>query len=249
MYGKDNFIFRIIEVTPDTIKDRFEREQYWYDFYRDNGVVLYNESPIASSSCGQTTIEDLKNGKRKTSYKQFTQICNLLQNTDIPFYKVAERTNAYVNQVFLIYTKEYFSELTKDMIFQPRINKGEYSVNAKLTENDVKNIIQEMLSGAYNIDLAQKYNISPSTIDDIKHHRIWKDLTSGIEFAYNKKQIGNSKPVLQYDLNGNFIAEYTSAREVEKATGIGYRMISRVCRGDRPHTHGFIFKFKTQQND
>jgi hypothetical protein len=53
-----------------------------------------------------------------------------------------------------------------------------------------------------------------------------------------------TKPVIQYDLDMNFIAEYESAREAEKATGIGYKMISRVCNYKRPYTHGFIFRFK-----
>lgn len=54
----------------------------------------------------------------------------------------------------------------------------------------------------------------------------------------------NVKTILQYDLDNNFIAEYNSAREGERQTGIGYKMISRVCNGGRPHTHGYIFKFK-----
>ena len=54
------------------------------------------------------------------------------------------------------------------------------------------------------------------------------------------------KPIIQYDLNMNFIAEYESAREAESATGIGYRMISRVCRHQRANTHGFIFRFKSE---
>lgn len=53
----------------------------------------------------------------------------------------------------------------------------------------------------------------------------------------------SNKPINQYDLNNNFIATYESAREAEKLTGIGYKMISRVCNGGRPHTHGYIFKF------
>lgn len=52
------------------------------------------------------------------------------------------------------------------------------------------------------------------------------------------------KPVIQYDLNMNFIAEYESIHEADRITGIGYKMISRVCNGKRPHTHGFIFRFK-----
>lgn len=54
----------------------------------------------------------------------------------------------------------------------------------------------------------------------------------------------NSKTVVQYDLQMNYIAEYKSAREAEQVTGIGFKMISRVCNGQRPCTHGYIFKFK-----
>lgn len=59
---------------------------------------------------------------------------------------------------------------------------------------------------------------------------------------YKKKICGKS--ILQYDLNMNFIAEYESAHEAERITGIGFKMISRVCNGYRPQTHGFIFEFK-----
>ena len=54
-----------------------------------------------------------------------------------------------------------------------------------------------------------------------------------------------TKPIIQYDLNMNYIAEYESAREAEIATGIGYKMISRVCNYKRSHTYGFIFRFKS----
>lgn len=53
----------------------------------------------------------------------------------------------------------------------------------------------------------------------------------------------SGKPVAQYDLEGNFIAKYATAREAERETGIGYKLISRVCLGQRPHTHKYVFKF------
>ena len=67
-------------------------------------------------------------------------------------------------------------------------------------------------------------------------------LENGLDLNYYKP-LTNSKNILQYDLDNNFIAEYKSAREAEKQTGIGYKMISRVCNGKRPHTHGYVFKF------
>ena len=55
-----------------------------------------------------------------------------------------------------------------------------------------------------------------------------------------------TKPIIQYDLNMNYISEYESARKAEAETGIGYKMISRVCKYERSHTHGFIFRFKDE---
>lgn len=52
------------------------------------------------------------------------------------------------------------------------------------------------------------------------------------------------KPVLQFDLNGNFIAEYETARIAEKKTGTSYKKISAVCNGRQNKSNGFIWKFK-----
>lgn len=54
---------------------------------------------------------------------------------------------------------------------------------------------------------------------------------------------GSSKRVAQYDKEYNLVAVYDSARDAERKTGIGFRMISRVCSGNREWTHGYNFKF------
>lgn len=51
------------------------------------------------------------------------------------------------------------------------------------------------------------------------------------------------KPVIQYDINGNYIATYDSITKAEKATGIGNSNISACCKGNYNSTHGFIFKY------
>lgn len=60
------------------------------------------------------------------------------------------------------------------------------------------------------------------------------------DYAYKT----NAKSVIQYDLQMNYVAEYMSAKDAEMATGICRKLISKVCRGDRKHTFGYIFKFK-----
>lgn len=246
-YGEENFIFNIIETVKTDNRDvLFDCEQKWYDYYLDNGIRLYNTSVVAKAPITHTTIEDLKCGNRKISYEQFESICYYLSNTDIPIPRIAEITKTLDRTVYEIYFKNQYVELTKNMVFIHRTTIGtsqEYC--AKLSRQDVEEIIDLFKSGACILDLSMVYNVSTTTLSDIYYKRTWTNLTDGVEFAPLIRSYGkNNKPIMQYDLSMNCIAEYKSAREAEIATGIGYRMISRVCNYQRPYTHGFIFRFK-----
>lgn len=61
------------------------------------------------------------------------------------------------------------------------------------------------------------------------------------------KNSSDSKSVLQYDLNGNFIKEYPSMREAERQTGICG--IDKVCANAkyRKTAGGYIWKYKKSQ--
>ena len=53
-----------------------------------------------------------------------------------------------------------------------------------------------------------------------------------------------SKPVLQFDLEGNFVREWESTMAAERALGINHRNISAVCNGKRKTCEKFIWKYK-----
>lgn len=53
-----------------------------------------------------------------------------------------------------------------------------------------------------------------------------------------------SKPILQFDLNGNFIKEYPSAREVCRQTGFSQGNVCYCCRGITKTSYGYVWKFK-----
>ncbi len=53
-----------------------------------------------------------------------------------------------------------------------------------------------------------------------------------------------SKPVLQYDMNGNLIKEWPSCMEVQRKTGFSQTLISEVCNGKYKQGYGYIWKFK-----
>ena len=66
---------------------------------------------------------------------------------------------------------------------------------------------------------------------------------------YSKRRINNtrqilacSKPIIQYDKNGNYIREWKSATECAKETGFSISGIRSVVRGKRNSIFGYIFK-------
>jgi len=71
---------------------------------------------------------------------------------------------------------------------------------------------------------------------------------AGFRWAYKGEELKVNnykyKRIVQYDLEGNFVAEHFGRPEVTKNTNISYKMIERVLNGSRRQTHGFIFKYE-----
>jgi group I intron endonuclease len=60
-------------------------------------------------------------------------------------------------------------------------------------------------------------------------------------FTLNKDH--RKKEVIQYDLDGNFLAKYVSASEASRLTGLSKTCITRCCRGEREQSGGFFWKY------
>ena len=54
----------------------------------------------------------------------------------------------------------------------------------------------------------------------------------------------NSKSVLQYDLNGNFIKEWKSTREIARELNIYNNNICRCCNNIVKQSYGYVWKYK-----
>jgi len=53
-----------------------------------------------------------------------------------------------------------------------------------------------------------------------------------------------SKKVYQYSIEGSFLKEFKSTRDVEMLLGINHSSVSRCCRGEFKHSGGFIFSYE-----
>lgn len=71
----------------------------------------------------------------------------------------------------------------------------------------------------------------PSTSKKLKGQKITWDL-------------GTSIPILQFDLDGNLIAEHASMGKASVTTGIPTSAICNVCKGNYRQTHNFLFVYK-----
>lgn len=144
-------------------------------------------------------------------------------------------------------SKEEIKAMYDNRATNPRL--GEKSSSAKLTNNEVEEIIQCLLNREFIQDIAKKYNVSPRTIDDIKNHKTWKHMTENYTFpkiprgeiisALHK----GKKKIDIYKLDGSFVGMYNSAREVERDLDIPYKNVSQVCYGQKRQSHGYICRF------
>jgi len=82
-----------------------------------------------------------------------------------------------------------------------------------------------------------KNKISKSNFGKIRT----KEQSLNIKLGVTKVQ---GKPVLQYDLNGNFIAEYVSIAEAARQTNSNGSKITMVCQNRRIKHNKFKWKYK-----
>ena len=98
-----------------------------------------------------------------------------------------------------------------------------------------------------------KYNINYGTRTEralaktLQHPNYKATRTKCSKAAAEKAKEKLSKPVLQFDKQGEFVAEFPSAREAERATGIVQNNISNCCNGSRNSAGGYLWRFKEKE--
>jgi hypothetical protein len=64
--------------------------------------------------------------------------------------------------------------------------------------------------------------------------------------AFNAKNRDKEKPVLQFDIKGNFVAEYKSVEATPFKSRTQKSAIAKACRGECKTKYGYIWKYKNQ---
>lgn len=127
------------------------------------------------------------------------------------------------------------SEETKQKMSQNSARKGNSGIWLdKHHSEETKKKISEAMVGKKNPMFGKIGNKNPNFG---RHH---------LEETCNKISKSKSKSVFQFDLHGNFIQEWVSAKDIKIKNGFNAALISNVCKNKYGNktAYGFIWKFK-----
>ncbi len=175
LYGEEAFIFEIIERC--LAEDKLKREQYYIcetkcympDIgYNVQQFVVGGEYTVGENSVNAKYTDD-----------QVRQVVELLQNPDLSYTEIAEKTKTSVGLVDGVFTKRIWAHLSSGIDFPYR------SSVRKLDKEKVEEIIQRLLNNERDDVIAIDYGVSAESIQNIRLHKTYKKYTEGIDFNFN----------------------------------------------------------------
>ena len=126
---------------------------------------------------------------------------------------------------------------------------GDLTIGYHHTEKS-KQIMSKMKIGKYNGKNNPMYGRSGKLAPNYgkhfteEHKRKISEAKKGKIYEHMKKFC---KKIDQYDINGNYLKTWGSMSSIEKELGILGTHVSRVCRGVRKTTGGYVFKYHQEQ--
>ena len=271
-YKPENFLVEQVEEIQqknlsylDYVQKLKEREIYWIAFFG----TFPNEYNMTPGGDGGQTIPT-KQHREKIGHPvlQYDLNGNFIAEY-ISTGEAAEKTKTNQNEINRCCTRARNTYSANHYIWKKKDDNTPISIWVELNQQKFgkKQIIQYNLQG-------QKINEYFSIADAILSLGLKESAHASICDACNKKQItaynfiwrykddktplptqeeiqrsiksNKKRPVLQFDLNGNFIQEFPSVTAAGKALNVKSPggSIGEACRGKQKTSHGYIWKFK-----
>lgn len=143
---------------------------------------------------------------------------------------------------------------TKGKMLSSCVNANGYCVvSIRHKTNYVHRLVCEAFLGEIPAGMTVNHkdgNKENNTFDNLEivtysqNHRHAFNVLHRTPSCLGKLNSNASKPIIQYNLSGEFLKSYPSAREAARQTGISHKHISSCCKGKRMTTGGFKWGFK-----
>lgn len=214
-------------------------------------VCIYKiTNPNGRVYIGQTTNHEVRWAKyRKLNCKDQPSIYNSLKKygPENHQFEILEECEPNVLDDREIYWGEKFDVLSNKHL-NNRLGRGFGSYDSEETKLK-KSLCHK---GRSNYWLKGK-KLNQKHVDKIiksktgsKQNRIKVRKDKGTSRRHHVEAVVKSKikPILQYDLENNFIKEWKSGKEAANVLGLGQPNINSCCNGKTKQYKGFIWKFK-----
>ena len=132
---------------------------------------------------------------------------------------------------------------------ETRKKMREAHLGKKLSESHKQSIAKALGQGKNNVNYNRKHSdITKKHISESKsgknHPNYGKHLSEKTKKAISDGHLKNSKPILQFDKDGNFLKEWKNAKEASNILNINYKAISKCLNKKSKTSYGFIWKYK-----
>lgn len=166
-HGEDAFVFEVLETCEPYVC--LDREQHYLDMEKPE----YNINPSASSRLGvklsdktKAKISRAHKGK-KVSTEEAARLRTLAYGI-----KRSQDHKEAIRQAQKGKPKSEQQRRKQSQVMTGKMS-GEKHPNAKLTEQDVRQIKRLLLNDVKGVVIAQQFNVKPITISNIKTGRRW----------------------------------------------------------------------------
>lgn len=124
----------------------------------------------------------------KITKKQAKEICRLLEENQLTIKEISQKINCSKSIIMNIRQRKSWIEVSEKYSIDVYDVNESTNGNKRIKKNIAIKICEDLSSGYYTIrEIANKYNIPYSRVNDIKQHKTWKSISYLYDFSnYNK---------------------------------------------------------------